>query len=296
MEFAEKVRGEGKLGATDAQGTRTYFKEGVGWVTELGERPKELEDYFYTQELPELRGKFKRDNERGLAAEDVAGQLLGEFKRVMKEDPKAIEDLLYSISSREIGKNTGDILGQASTDAMRTGSMGGYEAAARGAQRAGADARVKAGQDAKLQSLDYVDDKYTSERSGLSQLYNLFAGLAGQSLQPSMQPGSGPQAATALMNQFAQNASGGNSGMANAIGRQGGTIQSTEPNMAEANMWGGIGQSVAGLGERIGSMGERSEMNDMLKNYITQGGQLNLNSGGIMDLMTERVKAGGGVY
>jgi len=33
-----------KLGATDAAGNRTYFKPGVGWVTDLAPQQKTLQD------------------------------------------------------------------------------------------------------------------------------------------------------------------------------------------------------------------------------------------------------------
>ena len=50
-----------KLGTTDAQGNRTYFKPGVGWVTELAEGQRELSDLYSAEELAQLQDvKAKR--------------------------------------------------------------------------------------------------------------------------------------------------------------------------------------------------------------------------------------------
>jgi len=296
MRYAEQLRGENKLGATDAQGTSTKYVEGKGWVTTLGDRPQALEDYFYSQELPERQSQFRRKAERSRTNEDMAGQLLQEFQRIAKENPQDIEKMLMAAASSGISEQTEATLRPALMQALRSGSGTAVEDVTRSVGNAGMDARRKAGMDAKLQSLDYVDSKYNQQRGQASELYRMFAQMAGQDIGASVEPGQALGPANAMMQNFAgaANQSGANS--LNAVAQKGGTIQPYEANTSEANMWGAIGNIGSGLGDRLGSIMDRSSSNQMLRDYITQGGQLNLNQGGLMDLMTERVRAGGGVY
>jgi hypothetical protein len=177
---------------------------------------------------------------------------------------------------------------------LRSGSTSAAGDIASKVGASGMEARRKAAQDAEIQALDYTDKKYNTQRAGLSDLYGRFAQLAGKDLGASMQPGAGPQAATALMDRFSQMGNQANPAYINAAAKEGGTMGNFEPRMGQANMWGAIGSSLAGLGDRLGAMGQNQQNDQLLRDYISHGGQLSLNQGGIMPLMESRVMGGSG--
>lgn len=296
MDYAEKLRGEQKLGGTNAAGDRTYYKEGVGWVTDPSSRTQQLLDYFYGNELPARRSQFERGDERSRVDDDMATQLLTELQGLQRDNPADIENMLYEASTRGIGEQTNDTTEAALRSAFRRGATNTGDIAGK-ISAAGAKQRGNAAKDAKLQALDYVDDRYNSRRDQLSQLYNLFASRSGRDIGSSHDPSSNEGGANALLGQFAGMAQQGNAAGASAISRPGGTLDRVDADNSLANMFGGISAGFQGIGDRISADKSRTEMNDLLKSYISGGGQLNLNQGGLFNTIADRVRMGnGGVF
>lgn len=293
MAYADKIRAEQQLGGTNAAGDRSYFKPGVGWVTELSGRSQGLQDYFYGNELPERRAQFERGATRSRAEDDQANQLLAEFQGIQRDNPADIEAMLYEAATRGIGENTNDALESALRQALRAGSSNSGDIAAK-INAAGAKQRGNAAKDAKLQSLDYVDDRYNSRRGASSQLYNLFASRAGRDIGSSLDPSQNEAGANALLGQFAGLSGQGNGIGASAIAKPGGSLDYVEPNNGLANAIGGVAASAGAAGDRMGSMAQRDSTNQLLRDYITGGGQLSLNSGGMFDAIGSRTRTGGG--
>lgn len=296
MDYAEKVSGEQKLGSTNAAGDRTYFKPGVGWVTELGSRNRALLSQFYGKELPERQSQFARGATRSRAEDDLANQLLKQFQGVRKGNTRDVENMLFEASTRGINENTN----AAMESAMRSGLRGGSSNLGKIAGKinaAGAAQRSNAGRDARLNAMDYVDQKYNQERGAASQLYNLFASRAGQDLGASYDPTGAESGANSQMGQNAQLAAQGNSIGANAIGRNGGLFQPYEANNALANALGGIGASLGGAGSNMQAQKGRDDTNALLQQYISGGGQFNLANGGFgMASIADRSRLSGGAF
>lgn len=298
MDYAKQIRGEEQLGSTNAAGDRTYFKPGVGWVTDLGGRNRQLLQHFYGTELPERQSQFARGAERSRAESDIANQLLQQFQQIRKESPRDIEDMLYEAATRGISDSTRDATGAAVSRAMRSGSSNIGKIVDR-INQAASKQRANAGKDARIQALDYADQKYNSQRGAASQLYNLFASRAGQDIGMSYDPSGQETAANAMTAQNMQNAQQGNSIGANAIARNGGLFQPFEANNALANAFGGVGAAFGGAGANMNAQKGRDETNELLKSYISAGGQLNLGTGGIASggSVADRVRIlGGGAF
>src|ERR1043165_2882906 len=51
IQQAREQSAENKLGVTDAAGNRTHFIPGVGWVTELSDEQKTLQEGYQQEEL-----------------------------------------------------------------------------------------------------------------------------------------------------------------------------------------------------------------------------------------------------
>lgn len=291
-DYAEGIRDEQKLGATDALGNTSRFVEGKGWVSTLSPEQQRLYDHFFKQELPERQAQFARGADRSRATSDQADALLGEFQRVTKQSPKEAEALLYSIASRGIGEGARDASETAMRQGMRTGnsniadiigSIGQQTMKARG------DARVNSA----VQAKDHTNSQFAQERGSLAQLFQMFAGKADQPLGASYDPSGIPQSANSLMNVFSNQAQQGNSMGAQAMQMQGLRLNELPVNDGWANAIGGAGAAISGLGDRIGAMGDKNDMNALLRQYISQGGQIDFGGGGIMASMTDRVRANG---
>jgi hypothetical protein len=295
MDYAEKVRAEEKLGGTDAGGNRTRFVEGEGWVTELSDRNKALQDYFYGTELPERQGQFQRLASQSRKSDDVANGLLAQFRRIVKENPAEIEALLMSVASRGINEGTRDAIEPAMRSAARTGNSNVSKIIGEIARNA-QEARKEAAINSKLQAKDYVQQSYDSKRGTNAQLYNQFLSQSGLALNPSMDPTAGEAGANNLMAQFLQAAQAGKGIGFNAVNKQGGTRMPIEPDMGMANAIGASGVSIASMLERMGSGAEKMRNNNALRDYISVGGQLDMNEGGIFGRSADRLKAQQGLY
>jgi hypothetical protein len=294
QEHADRTIKDQKLGGTDALGNRTYFKEGVGWVTELDPRQQELYDYFFNQELPSRRAQFERADTRSYADDRMANSLLAEFSRVYRENPREVEAMLYEVASRGIGDATRESTETATRQALRTGNSNVNELVSAIA-RQGMEARRNAAQDAKLQARDYADERYAAQRGGLAQLYRMFAAQAAQPLGASYDPSGIPGEANAMRGQMVSAAAQGNSQGFNAAQMRGGLYNPIEPDLSTANAVGAIGSSLAGLGDRVGSYNQLQDNNALLKSFLSSGGQIDIPGGGIYATMAQRLKAGGGI-
>lgn len=295
IDYANQVREDQQLGGTDALGNKTHFVEGEGWKVDLSPEQQQLYDYFFKQELPERRAQFQRSAVQSRDNADTANSLLDQFRNAKRQLPNEAEAQLYETATRGLSEGARDVSEAAFRQAARTGNsnigniigkLAGESMKQRGAART----------NAALQAEDYVNDKYNSERGGIADLYRMFLDQSQEGLDPSYDPTGIPQQANGLMNLFSQQSQQGNSMGYNAMTQPVPLRQPIEANTAWANAAGAIGSSLGGLGERASSMSQQNEMNDLLKMYITGGGQLNLGSGGLFGRVAERTVGNSGVY
>lgn len=296
IDEAQKTKDEQHLGSTNAAGDSTHFVKGKGWVTDLGPLTQDIQDNFYSNELPAREAAFNRNDERSRQENDVANALLNEFRRVQKVDPTDTENQLFAAATRGIGENTRDVAETAARAGLRSGSSNTGKMLG-DIFKQGAAARSNAAMDAKLQAGDYANQQYQSQRSNLGQLYQLFAGRAGQDLGLSIDPNVSAGGANDLMSQASQLSANSSGQLVNATGKQGGSYDYIEPNMGPANALGAVGASLTGLGDRLGGQSQQSSMQDMLMKYMTAGGQLDPNRGALFGAISDRVRtSGGGVF
>lgn len=294
IDYANEIRGEQKLGSQDALGNRTYFKDGVGWVVDLSPEQQALYDYFFKQELPERQAQFGRQADASRTTADTANQLLDQFTRVRKDTPRNAAAKLYYAATRGAADAERNTAEAALRQAARTGNSN-ISSIINQLSKAAMDNRADARMNAELQADDYINQKYNNERGGLAQLYAMFAGQANQSLNPSYDPTSIAPQANNLLSLMSQQSQQGNSMGFNAMSQPAPQMKNIEPNMSSANAAGAIGQALAGLGTRVGGMQQQNNMNNLLMQYLTAGGQLNMPAGGIWGSTADRNRAGGGI-
>lgn len=295
IDYADKIRGEQHLGATDALGNTTKFVPGKGWVSTLSPEQQKLYDYFFKQELPERRAQFQRGAEASRNNDDVARGLLAEFRRIQRETPMDAANQLYYSSTRGASDANREMMEAAMRQAARTGNSNVAGIMAQ-MGRQSMDQRAAARQNADIQAEDYVNDKYNSARSGLANLYQMFLAQAGKPLDPSFDPTGIPQNANSLMNVLSNQAQQGNSMGFNSRSVPAPQMANIEPNNAWANAAGAIGSSLSGLGTRLGGLNQQASNNALMQQFLTGGGQLDFGSGGIFGRSADRLRLGQGNF
>jgi len=295
IDYANGIRADQKKGGYDAVGNHSYFDPVKGWVTDLSPEQQKLYDYFYQQELPERRAQFSREATQSRSNADTADQLLQQFLRVKKELPQDAENRLYEKATEGIGEGARDVTEEAMMQATRTGNNNIANIISKlGAQTMKQRAAAKL--NASLQADDYVDKNYNDQRGGIANLYQAFLGDSQKSLDPSYDPTNIPQSANKLLDLFSQQGAQGNSMGYNALTQPVPLRQPIEPFNASANAIGAIGSSLGSLGDRASSISNQSDMNDLLKQYITAGGQIDLSQGGLFGNVASRTVGNQGVY
>lgn len=293
--YAEELRAEGKLGGRDALGNRTYFKEGEGWVTDLAPQQQALLDYFYQNELPQRRDQFNRRAANSREANDIAGSLFDEFRRINRDDPADTERMLYARASEGIGDAQRDNMETAMRSALQTGSSNAGSVAA-SISREGVEAGRRAAMDAALQAPDYVENRYNSRRGQVGNLLNMFLSQANGDIGASYDTSNVGDDANSLMARMSAGDDAANSMGFQAANKQGGSLDYVEPRNGAANAAITIGNSLGALGNRFGSYGDQQRNNRLFEQFLTQGGQSNFGQGGIFGAMTDRVKPNSGWF
>jgi hypothetical protein len=266
---------DSKLGQTDARGNRTYFKDGIGWVTEYGPTDRALEAYFLNRELPERQSQFQRAAVSSRNESAQADALLREFQRIERMDPNALSDLLFSQAARGVGENTQNANNVLMRNILRTGATSNGKMVDQ-INKAANDSLAGAAVDSKLKAMDFSNSKFASDRSNTSSLYNLFANRARQSLD----------ATTGATTPATTSAAGSNIGLYNA----------GEADTGWANALGGAAASIGGAFNSYGASQQNNQTNALLQQFLTGGGQLNLNNGGIFGTVAERSRRQNGAF
>lgn len=270
---AKKRESETKLGTTDAAGNRTYFKPGVGWVTELADDQRTLQELYQQEELQQLQNDLPK--QRQILNANVARQgrennqadaLFDAFQRVQRGDAREVENQMNQASSRGITQGFDSALQDAMRAAVRTGaSNSGKVAADIGSERA--KALETAFMNNKLNAKQQVDANYETERGNLANLYNMFATRA------SSMPGIGynPRNIEGMTAGQQEGAIGNNSNAAsaliNAFAKQGGSMSRIEPNYGIANAIQQVTGAVTGGMDMVRNDRQRNQMMDAFAQY-----------------------------
>lgn len=273
IQESKQNKADTKLGQTDAQGNRVHFVEGVGWVTDLADGQKELQELYQNEErnqlqndLPKKRGILNANVKRqGMEGSQASG-LLDAFQRLRHEDPRQIENLRNQASSKGINEAFDGTLQEAMRTAIRTGaSNSGKVAASIGAKRASAlsDAFLNNKFGTKAES----DARFASDQGNLANIYNMFATRASAMPDVTYNPrnieGQTAQAAAGSMG----SGNAANAALINAFAKQGGSLHSVEPQYGYANTLGQTGSALAGAFDAIATDRERAKVLDSYGSY-----------------------------
>ena len=264
---AEQARNDAKLGGTDGYGNSTKFIEGEGWKTTLSPEVQALYDYFRTQELPTRQSQFKRKDESSRTAHDEAQQLVAELQRVQKQDPQALQQLLYAQASRGIGEGTRDASSVAMREAARTGTTNAASIlGALGKQ--GMDARANARVDSALKARGTVDAEYNNNRAGIGQLYQLFAQRGNDDIGLSYDPNAMIQGTGQAAGQYNGALAQGNALVNSSYRGPAAQLNyQQQPNLNNANAWASGGAALGSMFDMYQGYNDRQDSMNTMKNY-----------------------------
>ena len=238
---ARRKDDEAKLGSTDAQGNRTHFVPGVGWVVDLSDEQKTLRELYNREEMQQLNNDLPKkrqilnDNVSRQGREStVAQQLLDAFQRVRRVNPVDLENQLNNASTRGITQGFDSALADAMQASVRTGASNSGKVAAEIAK-----ARGKALEDAfmsnKINSKTQSRSQYDAERSNAANLYNMFASRASAMPDVAYNPRNIEGVTDAAQGRAMGIGSGAGSALINAFAKQGGTLQPVQADYGLAN-------------------------------------------------------------
>lgn len=171
---------ESKLGTTDAQGNRTYFKPGVGWVSELSGEQSELSDLYREEELAGMqdlkakRGQMYKNLARQGREENTAGGLMEAMMRNYRGDPSQAVGRRNRMTAEAANEGMDTAMSAAMVDALRTGT-GGQAKIASQFGREKYDALRKAFLENAEGAQEAEDTRFIGEQGNLANLYNAFA-------------------------------------------------------------------------------------------------------------------------
>ena len=277
QEAANKLYRTQTAPVIDAQGNRTEYIEGVGWVSTPSEATRNIINASQAEELARLTGdaaqarRGRDENERRRYQEgQVADAYLRELLGTTTPDAATIRDLLVRAAGNGNAEAFDRAQANASRVAVRTGTSG--EDVQGSLARERADAAADAQVNAQQQALVLAEQLKGQHDSRVSSLYNLFAQRAANKQDVPFQPEqyTGQLSATA---QNTRNASS-NAGMA-LISTAGATApRPTTVNNAGALASGSIFDSLGGIANEFYQKNKYDDLLTVLK------GRLGTNSGG----------------
>lgn len=273
---AQKQAAESKLGSTDAQGNRTYFKPGVGWVTDLSPQQKQLQDMYNAEEttqiahdIPIKRRMMMENVGRQQQEGGFADALMAAMQRLRPQDPQEIIGQRNLLSAEGINEGTRPAIETATRNALRMGNTSG---AADIASRIGVgqgEALRKAFMENEIGARDQSNANFGTAQANLANMYNTFATRA------SALPDAPYSPRNIQGDPNAQRSGSASSGaLLNALGRAAPELNYQQPAlMGMANTIQNLGSDILGIGQGYDARNFRNQQQGGYGDYL--GGYYN---------------------
>lgn len=248
---------EQKQGFSDADGNRTQFIDGQGWVSQRSKAGQELADLqrreqlnVLNRDLPMRRRFMDRNEARSREDENVADIMRADMRDVRRTDDGELQSMLFNIATNNINDSFDNATEAAVTNAARTGSSNtGKIVADLNSQRA--KTMADAGMESFMRARGQGQQEFEAKRGGLANLYNLFATRASVAPDVSYQAQNVDGQSNQLMSQGSRQQMAASEALAQALGARGGTMDYISPNYGMANA---VGSGSAALGSMFRGM------------------------------------------
>jgi len=244
---------EQKQGFTDAEGNRTQFIDGLGWVSQRSKKSQELADLqrreqldVLTKDLPMRRRSMVRNESRSREDENMADILRADMRDLRRTDDAELQSMLYNIATNNINESFDNATESAVTQAARTGNSNtGKIVADLNSQRA--KTMADAGMESFLRARGQGQQEFEGKRGALANLYNMFATRASVAPDVSYKAENVDGPSTQLMAQGSKQQLESGNALAQAFGARGGTMDYIMPDYGMANAVGSGSSALASM-------------------------------------------------
>lgn len=260
--MANKLRGEQKLGTTDARGTRTHFIPGRGWVVDPSEQVAALQKLqdaeqmkVLQHDLPQLRKQRDTNYAQTFPERALAETYRMKLANRFVPDDQGYENLLLQSQTNQLDRAQRDAGERLFTNVGRTGgNTRAYQETARTLARTTNEAYADAGLKAKLLSRGMGQREADERDKSLANLYNLFATRASNMPNISYKPQNLDDAGTLAAGQQGLLTAGNLA--TGAFGKKGGELDYLSPNMGWGNAVAAGGSALASAFRGMGAAGK----------------------------------------
>jgi hypothetical protein len=250
---ASRIENKQNLGMTDAEGTRTKFVEGKGWVTEETPQKTALRSRANAEQMAQFtdaalkRRQIEGTRSRQIAEGDYAHALFDEMRHRSPVTPTNLSNLLFNKQTTEANQAFKDTAAIGARHAMRTGGDPGP--IFREIGRAQAKAQGEAKTSADLQGMQLASSINAEDQKTKANLYNMFATRA--SAMPDVSFAAPGMDNSSLMQAMKGGQEASQGGLKVAM-MEGGRLPFVPPNYGNANLAGAIGAAGQGFFKNMG--------------------------------------------
>lgn len=244
---------ENQLGTTDADGNRTQFVAGQGWVSTRGKDGDQIADLqrqeqinVLTNDLPMRRRFMERNEGRSYEDEDTADTIRRDMKSVRRGNDAELESLLYNTATNRMAQAYDESQAATVREAQRTDSSN-IGKMLESSNRNRADSYADAAMEAKLRARGSADQEYQSKVGNLANLYNMFASRASVAPDVSYRPENVDAGMQQMAGQLSRQGVTVGEALAQAAGKKGGTIDYVQPDYGMANAIGSGTRALSGM-------------------------------------------------
>lgn len=240
-------------GFTDAQGNRTHYVPGQGWVVDLDPQVEALQQREMGERMQSLghdqtikRQQLDRNATRSIREGDHANALFDEMRRRPKTNPDELERSFFGEGAKATNRAFDDTAAAMSKQAVRTRSPHGGEILASLARKR-SDALSDTAMSARGKALEMAPALDAAAGKEDANLYNMFATRASAMPDVSFAPSQLPEGANGNLQMAARLGNSSNEGRLKAAMMEGPRFPYQPPNYGTANAVGAIGTSLGSL-------------------------------------------------
>ena len=245
-------------GFTDAQGNRTSYVPGKGYVVNLSPESEALQDRIYAEQMQRLgpdaqmrRHQLQRNEIRQIEENDKARALFDQMRKLPRKKADVIENLLFNAASTGINRAFDDTTAVATRQALRTKSSNAgklLEEIAKQRSEAVKGARTQS----RVQAMEMAPALNAATDKQKADLYNMFATRASQMPETPFAPPNVGGSAEQLLQVASNNNRATGELQLKAAMMEGGRLPFVPPNYGTANAVGAAGTSLSALFKQMG--------------------------------------------
>lgn len=285
---AEEQERDVKLGTTDASGNKTHFIEGVGWVTDLSDDQRALQEAYQREEMAQFgdldhKRNILESNVQRQGRENLQGDALFDaFQRIERGDSRDVENLMNQASVRGISTGYDELMQAFSQNALRTGASNSGKMLN---ELASGKAREleRAFMDNKINAKGQAAQQYDAERGNMANLYNMFASRASAMPDVAYNPRNIDGMSSQMQGMNMQRDGQSQAALINAFAKKGGSMPriALDTYMGAANaVTSGGNQLAAALG-KAGAAGQRNNAFSQYEQYAKMDPSLYRSNSGV---------------